>query len=334
MGAAESIRTTHQTLSVVASFSAYPTPLRPPRCRAFLFSHHGVLLGSEQLDGEGRACLRWSGRTRERLHLLLAPATIPTGMLSEEQLLRRLREFGAVDRVLPVDRLHGEIVVPVEMMRWRDWLARTDCISGRLQAAGDDGERGVGGVRVELHAVTPLQSALADLSAEAITHVRQLLLHGLSPLQIYRPSRHVADAPTVTFADIERLRSAPGFELLTSAARLQSDAAFRQLLGNYPAIARPLLCYYHPCSFTSSCVASTLSDAAGMFRFPVLRHSDPATEPGYHFVARCAVSSTLLVALYEPAPVSWYTHWDLSGCASSITLRSSHPLALVERVPA
>lgn len=332
MGAAESIRTTQRALTIIASFSTYPSQLQPPRCRAFVFSRQGVLLGTELLDREGRTCVRWICRGREPVQLLLAPATIPTGMISEEQLLRRLREFDAVDRPVPADLFGGELVVPVAVMRWRDWLARTDCISGRLQAADDDAERGVGGARIELHAVSPLQGVLRDLSDEALGHVRQLLLQGLTPLQIYRPNRHVADAPTVTFADVEQLRVAPGFELLTSAARLQSASAFRQLLANYPAIARPLLCYYHPCSFSSSCLGVTTSDGAGMFRFPVLRHPDPATEPGYYFVARRAVSNTLLVALYEPTPISWYTHWQLSGCAN-ITLRSSHPLAAAERVP-
>ncbi len=337
MSAAESVRLPQDEISVVASFSTFPPHIRPPRCRAFVFSQQSVLLGSELLDGDGRTRLRWSSRGREPVRLLLAPATIPAGMISEELLLQRLRDLGALDRTVPADLVGGQLTLPVEWMRWRDWLARTDCISGRLLAVGGGGgceeERVVGGARIELHAVSPLQTIVRDLSGEALGYIRQLLQQGPTPLQIYAPNRHVADAPQVSFADIERLRSQPGFELLTSAARLQADPSFRQLLLNYPAIARPLLSYYHPCSFASTCLGIANSDAAGMFRFPVLRHSDPATEPGYYFVARRAISSSLYVALYEPSPISWYTHWDLRGCAS-VTLRSSHPFAVGECTPA
>ncbi len=332
MPAAHSVRQSQDEISVVASFSTFPPHIRPPRCRAFVFSQQDVLLGSELLDGEGRTRLRWPSRGGEPVRLLLAPAMIPAGMISEESLLQRLRDLGALDRMLPVDMFGGELPLPVGWMRWRDWLARTDCISGQLLAVGDD-ERVVVGARIELHAVSPLQTVLRDLSADALAHIRQLLVQGPTPLHIYAPSRHVADRPQVGFDDIERLRDAPGFELLTSAARLQADPAFRQLLANYPAIARPLLAYYHPCSFSSSCLGVVNTDSTGMFRFPVLRHGDPLTEPGYYFVARRAVSSSLFVSLYEPSPISWYTHWDLRGCAL-VTLRSSHPFAIGDPVTA
>lgn len=196
-----------------------------------------------------------------------------------------------------------------------------------VAVAGDGAEEPVADALVELHAIDPLRTIETALSAPVLGHLRALLRDGFAPVDLYRHVDHVFDAPTISIADIHLTQRIPGYELLVSAARLRSDAAFRKLLCNYLAILRPLLCYYHPCSFASHRVATVMSDDRGAFRFPVLRREEIAAQPGYYFVVRRQISPHLFATLYEPMPVTWHAYWE-DADEEPIRLATRHPLAL------
>ena len=208
--------------------------------------------------------------------------------------------------------------------RYADAKKRT--VSGHVLTVAGGAEQPVSGARVELHAVSPLSTVVDTLSESVISHLRSLLLERPAPVDLYQYGGHVIDAPTISFADIMLLRYLPGYELLCSAAKLQGDGSFRQMLCNNPAILRPLLCYYHPCSFTSKCVAIVHSDNRGAFQFPVLQIDDLDEQSGYFFIARKQISEHLFVTLYEPSPITWHTHWHAFD-DEPIGLRTRHPLA-------
>lgn len=196
-----------------------------------------------------------------------------------------------------------------------------------VAVSSNDTEAPVADALVELHAIDPLRSIEKSLPGPVLMHLRALLRDGFAPVDLYRHADHVIDAPTISIADIHLLQRIPGYELLVSAARLRSEAAFRQMLCNNPAILRPLLCYYHPCSFSSHRVATVMSDQRGAFRFPMLRTDELAAQPGYYFIVRRQISRHLFATLYEPMPVTWHAYWE-DADAEPIRLATRHPLAL------
>lgn len=216
-----------------------------------------------------------------------------------------------------------------------DCGARTKIISGRVVALVDDDtdtdERPLGGVQVDLHAVSSLNDVVHDLPPALLAHSRTLLLGHARPMDLYRGSDNIADAPIISFADIVLLRELPRYALLVASAKLQSDAAFKQQLCSSPEILHSLLCYYHPGYFSAQCCASTTADANGYFQFSIQHYAkgsaDANKQPGYRFSVRRPITSNLYLTLYNPTPAAWYTRWDWSN-TDSITLRTRHPLAL------
>lgn len=198
-------------------------------------------------------------------------------------------------------------------------------IYGQLLSVCGDVELPIEGACVEIHAVTPLKRVVSGLSDAVLAHCRTLLLETAMPVDLYHASGHVADTPRVSFADIQCLRDIPGYELLAAAARSQADASFRRLLCSNPAIAKLLLCYYHPASFSAVRMADAITDATGSFRHTVLESGNADERPGYLFIARRKLSSSLYITLYKPTPVAWHTYWSWP-VYKAITLRSSHPL--------
>ena len=210
--------------------------------------------------------------------------------------------------------------------------AREISLAGQVLAAYNGGELAVVGARVELHCVSPLRQVVRDMPEAVLAHLRALLQERAMPVDLYACGGHVIDAPLVDFADVLRSREMPGYELLVAAAKSQSDASFKRLLGNNPLILKPLLCYYHPGSFPAACVAGTISDAAGFFRFAMPQYGGADEQPGYHFVVRRPISSSFYITLYNPTPAAWYTHWSWPA-GKTVALRTRHPLALRAHTP-
>lgn len=204
--------------------------------------------------------------------------------------------------------------------------SRKRMLNGHLVSVANGIDEAIVGARVELHAVAPLCDVAPNLSIAVLTNLRTALLRGPAVVDLYRHAGYVVDAPQISIADIALLHSVPGYELVARAARLQPDTAFRQMLCNYPDILRPLLCYYHPCSFRSECVAVSVSDRDGAFRFPVLETEKADEQPGYFFIVRRQFSSNLFVTLYEPSPSTWHTYWRHFD-EEPIRLSTRHPLA-------
>lgn len=198
-------------------------------------------------------------------------------------------------------------------------------IDGLLLSVQGNVETPASNVQVEIHAVKPLKWVANTLPAAVLAHCRTLLLEAVKPIDIYRCAGHVADAPLVSFADVQQLRDIHGYELLAAAAKSQGDDYFRHLLGSDPDIARPLLCYYHPASFSTVRVAEATADAGGRFQCTVLEPRNADDKPGYVFIARHTISSNLYVTLYRPTPATWHTYWNWPA-DKIITLRTTHPL--------
>lgn len=205
-------------------------------------------------------------------------------------------------------------------------------ISGQLLDVSGAIEVPVENALIEVHAVTPLKQVVNTLSCSVLAHCRKLLLETVTPVDLYQASKHVADKPLLSFADVQRLRDIPGYELLAAAARSQTDASFKRLLYSNPTIAGLLLCYYHPASFPVVHLTNTTTDDMGRFQCAVLESGNADERQGYLFIARHKVSSHLYITLYHPTPVTWYTHWELSG-EGFVTLRTRHPLTLRKNTP-
>lgn len=232
--------------------------------------------------------------------------------------------FDAVERV--VDRLSA-IGAPKSAPDFGNRNPLEKALGGQVLAAHNGGELAVAGARVELYSVSPLRSVVRDMPKSVLVHLRALLLEKALPIDLYQCGGHVADAPIIDFADVLRLHEVPGYELLVAAAKSQPDASFKQMLCNNPAVLQPLLCYYHPGSFSAACVASTISDAAGFFQFSVPKFDSADEQPGYCFIVRRPISSSFYITLYSPTPAAWHTHWNWST-GKTVTLRTRHPLAL------
>jgi len=204
-------------------------------------------------------------------------------------------------------------------------------IGGQLLSVHGDVELPVEGAHVEIHSVAALKKVTNELPASVLAHCRTLLLEAAHPIALRQSSKHVADEPLLSFADVQNLRDIPGYELLATAARSQEDASFRRLLGSNLAIARLLLCYYHPASFSAMLMASVVTNAVGCFQCTLLEPGNADDKPGYLFIARHKISSNLYVTLYNPTPAGWYTHWDWPE-DKTVILRTCHPSALRARM--
>lgn len=203
-------------------------------------------------------------------------------------------------------------------------------ISGRLLSVHANEELPVEGAKIEIHAVKPLKWVANTLPKAVLGHCRTLLLEKLRPIDLYRSSGHVADTPLVSFSDVLQVRDIPGCELLAAAARSQTDDSFRHLLGSNSEIARLLLCYYHPASFSCAPVADATTDETGLFQCTLLEADNADDRSGHLFIARHTISSNLYVTLYKPMPATWHTYWKWPA-NNMVTLRTSHPL--VRRQP-
>lgn len=210
---------------------------------------------------------------------------------------------------------------------FRQAACKKRLLMGNVLAVANDIEVPVVGALVELHAVSPLHAIASQLSAPVLAHLRALLLEGVAAVDLYQGAEHVVDAPSISIADIDLLKRIAGYELLVSAARLQPDVAFRQMLCNCPAILRPLLCYYHPCSFSSQRIAVVASDQRGAFQFSVQQSEDIGAQSGYYFIVRRQFSGNLFVTLYEPSPITWHARWENLD-QELIKLSTRHPQAL------
>jgi len=202
-------------------------------------------------------------------------------------------------------------------------------IRGQLLSVHGDVELPVEGAHVEIHSVASLKKVTTELPDSVLAHCRTLLLEA-APIDLCQSSKHVVDEPLLGFADVQNLRDIPGYELLAAAARSQEDASFRRLLGSNPAIARLLLCYYHPASFSAMQLACAVTNAMGCFQYTLLEPASADDKPGYLFIARHKISSSLYVTLYNPTPATWYTHWDWPE-EKAVILRTRHPSALRAR---
>jgi hypothetical protein len=190
-------------------------------------------------------------------------------------------------------------------------------------------EQPLGGVQVDLYAVSSLNDVAEDLPPELLTHCRMLLLDKPAPVDLYG---ELADTPLIGFDHIVRLPEIPGYEMLVAAAKSHDDASFKQQLRNNPTIFRRLLCYYHPGLFSDVCSTSVITDAAGSFRFTVEQCANVDEQVGYRFAVRRPISSSLYVMLYDPSPAAWYTRWDWSD-TDNVVLRTCHPFAVRVQPP-
>jgi hypothetical protein len=182
----------------------------------------------------------------------------------------------------------------------------------------------VEGAQIEIHAVKPLKWVANTLPKAVLVHCRTLLLEKLKPIDLYRSGGHVADAPLVSFADVQQLRDIHGYEILAAAAKSQADDSFRHLLGSNTEIARLLLCYYHPASFSTAHVSDATTDEAGLFQRTLLEAENADDRPGYMFIARHTISKNLYATLYKPMPATWHTYWNWPA-DKTVTLRTRHP---------
>ena len=200
-------------------------------------------------------------------------------------------------------------------------------IRGRVLGVQDAQEVPIAGVQVELQITGSLKMQAASLPDSVLINFRKLFLERLQPVDLYNNAMaSIADEPVTQFADVAQLPNVPGYELLAAAAKSHSDASFRQLLGNNPAIFQPLLCYYHPTSMPAVYSVVTMTDAAGFFNF--LNPQVDEEQLGYRFVVRRSISANLYISLYNPSPAGWYTYWGLCD-SEAINLRTRHPLALL-----
>lgn len=209
------------------------------------------------------------------------------------------------------------------------------CVDRDQAVPGDKpifNEQPVGGVQVDLHAVSSLNDVADDLPKELLSHCRMLLREKPASIDLYRKADEIVDAPLIGYDDIVRLPEIPGYELLAAAAKSHDDVSFEQQLRNNAAILRRLLCYYHPGLFSDVCSASVTTDAAGRFRFTVQQCASVGEQVGYRFAVRRPISSSLYVMLYDPSPAAWYTRWDWMDI-DNVVLRTRHPFALRAQSP-
>jgi len=310
---------------------------------AYAFSAGGHFISSAPVAKSGAANLK----------VMLAEeptgARIIVGPKLDEPDLTELLRRGAVEAHVRLDPWELQpVTILVEPVLWLCWfLSRCTARGTVLKRTVHNGEPldlPVCGAEVEIYEVDPIWILIPRLPDDAIVRIRHELLRPLPiPLPDPPPDEVRAivgppgpgpdPAPFLRAAsgeapahEMARSLAAPGAASLTLAAQTASVAQLRQQLVLNPEIARLLLCIVRPKWVTKTLIGTATTDECGHFRYKFFRGCHNPDQPDLYFRVLQPLFFGIPIPIYEPTPVSCYTHWDYN-CDAEVTIYTSSPFA-------
>jgi hypothetical protein len=279
---------------------------------AYVFSAGGKLLETAPLNADGGAALKVPVTDEP------TGARVMIGPRLEKPDLSELLRRGAVEAHV---RLDPKELAPVEFTIgpdiWPCWFLGLCVAKGTvLKRTLHDGEPldlPVCGAEVEVYEVDPIWIIIPRLPDIVLEDIRDVLLHKIP----------IPDPPPEQLRALE-LPALP--QPLAIAAKAGSVAQLRRQLVLNADIAKLILCWIRPHFVTKTLIGTAVTDECGHFRLLFFRGCSNPDQPDLYFRVLQPLFYGLKLPIYEPAPVSCYTHWDYV-CGTEVTIYTSSPFA-------
>lgn len=319
-----------------------------PEVAAYVFSSDGRLFASEKVkDGEKVSLRIPAPSSRDRLRVLVGPASEEKSA-NYDDLIRRggQQQFLLVNPKDTVNELNFHVIPDI----WQCWIYKPCFVRGKLlkrvTIGGTKVEFPVCSATVDVYEVDPLHILIPRLPDEVVDRLRDIIdrpwpmppefklppnpdpnpLPGPGPEPEPFERRRMLTASGAATEASQALEQVANATDLKYIARVGSRLQFQQALIDNAFIIRPLLCRLSPGLFTKQKVATVTTDECGKFQTMFFRGCTDTDIPDLYFKGHQRLSGFFDVTIYEPKPVSCYTHWDYA-CGTEVTLYTSHPLA-------
>jgi hypothetical protein len=333
---ADTKRANNKCIPIRVSVNLLESPQgeKPPKAAAYAFTSNGRFLASAEIDGKGNATLEVPVRqTAEDIRVVIGP-DLQNQKVDFSELSRR----GAQQSFVRVSPDIKELTTHFQIMpeKWRCWL-RLCLVKGtvlkRILSGGVAIDYPVCGAQVQIYDVDPIYLIIAKLSDVQLLHIKEYILYA-EPLP--RPPIPRPDPPEIhanyglmQFAKPmttvpEFTSDSAEFDSLHTAAVSGSLTKLRQALARIDESAlRFLICRLFPRFIIKHLLATVTTDRCGHFEtYVVLGCHD---RPDLYFTASVHFGP-FQIPIYEPTPVSCYTHWNYE-CGTEVTLYTSSPFA-------
>ncbi len=347
------------SLNVAVTLHASTTGEKAPPAVAYAFTDTGHFLSSAAVDPKGTATLNVpTTQSPQQIRVLVGPGTGDPQLADEAPSFSELTRRGAQEQFLRINPdsklLRTEFTLPPEI--WRCWI-RFCFVQGtllkRLYSSGIAVDHPVCGASVKVWEVQRLLILVSKLSPDQLEKIRQFVLNPrpLPPIPdpgpLHMPSpeyfsfQKVAlnpqPEPPSSLARLGQMEVAhpmptleafsledPAFEGVQRAASTGNLSAIRQSLTLVPEPAlRLVICHLFPWLLTKRLIATLTTDRCGHFHGTIFLSCHEAAN--LYFTASISFLG-FPIPIYEPTPVSCYTHWNYQ-CGTEVTLYTNSVLA-------
>ncbi|MEO8052161.1 MAG: hypothetical protein ABI833_17260 [Acidobacteriota bacterium] len=325
----------------------------PPQAVAYAFTDTGHFLASAPVDAKGLATLTIpASQSPREIRVVAGPDHGAETNVDRSPALSDLTRRGAQEQYLrtgpDAKALQAVFNVPSEI--WRCWF-RFCFVKGTLQkriySSGVAIDYPVCGANVQIWEVEQIFLIVSKLADVQLEKIRQYMLNpqplppGPGPERFsfndvaFNPQPDPPGDPFRRLGRIEVARpistiqeysvASPEFESVHRAALSGDLATLRQSLTTVnEAAIRYIFCLLFPGFITKRLIATLTTDRCGHFQGNIFLSCHETAN--LYFTASANFIFGIQIPIYEPAPVSCYTHWNYQ-CGTEVTLYTSSPFA-------
>ena len=333
--AADSTRTVQVNVKIQNS----PQGEKPPNAVAYAFSANGRLLSQASVDGQGSAALPVPAASQpQEIRIVVGPAIEQSRTEQEPTTFSQLARKSSPQQFLRVGADSGELQVTFDIAHeiWRCWF-RFCSVRGtllkRIFSSGVAIDYPVPGAQVNIWEVRSLPLISATLNDFQLDRISKYLLNP-QPLP---PDPNPPDPPFRVQSQLGQLEIAkpltttkaftvasPEWEGAHRIALTGDLSALRQQLTTISTTAlQSLFCLLFPRFVTKTLITTTTTDRCGHFEALIVTGCNDT--PDLYFTASVNFFG-FSITIYDPTPISCYTHWNYR-CGSEVTLYTSSVFA-------
>ncbi len=323
-------------IQVSVTLQASPKGDTPPAAVAYAFTDTGHFLGQAKVDAKGAATLQVPQYQSPQLVRVVVGPSAAEAATERIPALSDLTRRGAQEQFLrtgpEVKALQAAFTIPSDIwICWFRFCSVKGTLLKRIYSSGIAVDYPVCGATVYVWEVERIYLILSKLADVQLLKIGQYLLNPQplppgppdpGPERFAQFGRVEVAAPISTLQEFSV--ASPEFEAAHRAAASGNLASLRQaLLTINEAAIRYLLCILFPWLITKRLIATLSTDRCGHFQGLVLLSCFET--PNLYFTSAISFYG-FPIPIYEPTPVSCYTHWNYS-CGTEVTLYTTSVLA-------
>ena len=339
-------------VQVSVTLQASPKGEAPPQAVAYAFTDTGHFLARVALDAKGTGTLTVpSAQSPQQIRVVVGPDISEQANTARVPTLSELTRRGAQEQFIRTgpDAKGLKAVFTIPPNIWICWI-RICFVKGtllkRLYSSGIAIDYPVCGANVQIWEVEPIYLLIAKLADVQLEKIRQYMLNPqpLPPGPDPGPERFSFNDvafnpqpdppgdpnPFRSLGQIEVARpistlqefsvASPEFENVHRAALSGNLASLRQSLVTVnEAAVRYIFCLLFPWLITKRLIGTLSTDRCGQFQGFVFLSCYET--PNLYFTASVSFLG-IEFSIYNPTPISCYTHWNYQ-CGTEVTLYTS-----------